>query len=117
MVGDVGSARNAVGELGDERRAADRLQLALLAQRLSERHGVDGGAAFGEVEHRGEDLAVRLAVEVVGPEAHLDGAIAGVVVEEDAAEDELLSLEVLRRELTEVLFDRRHHHNPDRRLL
>ena len=112
VVRDVGGARHAIGELGDERRPADGLQLPLLAQRLAERHGVDRRAALGEIEHRPEDLAMRLTVEVVGPETDLDRAVAGVVVEEDAAEYEFFRFEVLRRKLTEVLFDRRHHHHP-----
>jgi len=41
-------------------------------------------------------LRCAFAVEVVGPKPDLYGAVAGVVVDQDAAEDELLRFEVLR---------------------
>ena len=58
---------------------------------------VDRLAALEQLEHRLEDLAVRLAVEVRGPQelGDLDDRVA---VDEDRAEHRLLGLEALGRQ-------------------
>jgi hypothetical protein len=67
-VDDVGRRRDALGQLRQVRRAADIGELARGLQRLGQRDEVDGLAALRELEHRAEDLAVRAAVEVLGPQ-------------------------------------------------
>ena len=85
VVGDVRGGRHALGQLGQVGGAADVLQLVARPQRVGERDQVDRLVALAQVEHRPEDLAVGLAVEVLGDD-QLDGAIERRVVEQDAAD-------------------------------
>ena len=82
----------------DRGAAADALELAGLLEVLDEREGVDRLADRVQVEHRLEDQAVRLAVEVLRLEALVDDQRGQRGVrQQDGAEDRLLRLEVLRR--------------------
>ena len=107
VVGDVGGAGHLVAEFGEEGRAADLGQLTARFQRVGQGDEVDGLAALGQGEHGLEDGAVRVAVEI-GRGHDLDDAVQGVGVEQDAAEDRLFGLQVLRRHLAQGLFERRH---------
>ena len=96
VVGDVGGGRDAGGELGDVGRAADRLELAARAQRVGHRDRVDRLIAVRQLGHHAEDLAMRLAVEVVGVK-DFERLVDGLVLEQDRAEHRLLGLEILWR--------------------
>ena len=96
VVGDVGGGRDAGGELGDVSRAADRFELAARAQRVGHRDGVDRLVAVRQLGHHAKDLAMRLAIEVVGVE-DFEGLVDGLVLEQDRAEHRLLGLQILRR--------------------
>ena len=95
VVDDVRGSRHVVGERRNERDAADLLEHFLFAQRLGERHEVDGLVVARELEHRLEDDAVRLAVEIIRAQEFLRLG-DGFFFDEHGAEHGLLSLDVLR---------------------
>ena len=66
------TAGTRAGEQVDRGAAADAVELARLLEVLDERERVDRLADRVEVEHRLEDQAVRLAVEVLRLEALVD---------------------------------------------
>ena len=86
-----------VAERGEVARAADRLQLAVALERLRDRDDVYRLAVLEQVQHRREDAAVGLAVEILGVEEvrDLDDRVA---VDEDGAEHGLLGVQVLWRQ-------------------
>ena len=96
VVLDVGRARHAVDEARDVGDAADVLELRRPRQRFLQRDQVDGVAALVELDHRLEDAAVRVAVEVAGVDDRR-GVVERVVAEQDAAEHRALGVEVVRR--------------------
>ena len=77
--------------------AADLLERAALIEPVADGDLVDGLGALIEVEHRGEDLAVPAAVEVLGLQ-DLGGLRDGRLGEQHRAEHRLLGVEVLRRQ-------------------
>ena len=90
--------RHPAGQLIDRRRAADLLELAVLAQRFSDGQMVDLAVALEQLPHRGKHGAVLLAIEVLGPELLLDQECVQVpLVQQHGPEDRLLSLEIMRR--------------------
>ena len=79
--------------------AAGLLELAAGAQVLGEREDVDRLAGAEEREHRLEDRAVALAVEVALAERLLDDVrVVRAVRLQDRAEDGLLGLDRVRRD-------------------
>ena len=97
VLGRVDGGRRRAREARQVGPAADRLQLARPLEGLRDRDDVDRLAPLEQVEHRLEDLAVRLPVEVRGPQelGDLDDRVA---VDEDRAEHGLLGLEALGRQ-------------------
>ncbi len=94
---DVDGGGRVVAEGGEVAGAADRLELAVALERLRDRDDVDRLAVLEELQHRGVDAAVGLAVEVLRVEEvrDLDDRVA---VDEDGAEHGLLGVEVLGRQ-------------------
>ncbi len=88
--------RGLVGEAREVRPSADRLELLAALERLGDRDDVDRLAPLEQVEHRGVDDPVRLAVEVFRAEelGDLDDRVA---IDQDRAEDGLLGFEALGR--------------------
>ena len=98
VLADVADRGHRARQQVDRRAAADALEQAGLLEVLDEREGVDRLADRVQVEHRLEDQAVRLAVEVLRLEALVDDQRGQRGVrQQDRAEDGLLRLEVLRR--------------------
>ena len=87
-----GTPSTSAGEVGG---AAHRLERRLARELVLQGDEIDGLAALGERDHRVEDAAVRVAVEVVAVE-DLGGEVEGVVVHQDRAEHGPLRLEVVR---------------------
>jgi hypothetical protein len=92
----VDRRRGRVRETRQVGAAADGFELAASLERLCHGHDVDRLAPFEELDHRGVDRGVRLAVEVRGTE-ELGDLYDGIAVDQDCAEHRLLSLEALRR--------------------
>jgi hypothetical protein len=88
--------RRLVAQAGEVRAAADLLELVRSLEHLRHGHDVDRLPALEQIEHRREDQAVRLPVEVVRAE-ELGDLDHGVPVDEDGAENGLLGLEALGR--------------------
>ena len=101
VVGDVGRRRHLIDEGRQIDGAADLLELVLLLEALAQGDQVDRLVVLEHVEHRGEETAVRAAVEILRLE-DLDDPRQHRVVEQDRAEDGLLRLDVLRREPVET---------------
>ena len=98
VLADVADGGDRAGQQVDRGAAADVLEQAGLLEVLDERERVDRLADRVQVEHRLEDQAVRLAVEVLRLEALVDDQRGQRGVrQQDRAEDRLLGLEVLRR--------------------
>ena len=90
--------RDPAGELVDRLRAADLLELAVLAQRLRDGQVVDLAVGLVQLEHRREHRAVLLTVEVLRPQMLLDQQRVQVsLVQQDGPEHRLLGLEVVGR--------------------
>ena len=99
VLAGVAGGRDPAGELVDRRRAADLLELAVLAERLRDRQVVDLPVALVQRDHRREHRAVLLAVEVLGAQVLLDEQRVEVsLVEQDGPEHRLLGLQVVRRD-------------------
>ncbi len=96
IVRDIRRGRHDRRQLGDIRGAADHLELAAGAQRVAQRDRIDRLAAVGEIRHRAEDLAMRLAVEIFGGYG-FERKIDRLVIEQDRAQHRLFGLEILRR--------------------
>ena len=95
QVGDVrdrpGEEIDAVGPAGGGERSGG-------AQGVGHGDRVDRLAALVEVEHRGEDGAVALAIEVLGPQRLLDHErVHRALRHQDRPEHRLLCLDVVRR--------------------
>ncbi len=101
VVGDVRRGRHLLDKLAQIRRAADVLQLATRPQRVGQRHQIHRLAAQVEILHGAQDLAVRLAIKIVGDD-ELDGAVERGVVEQNPAQDRFLGLHAVRRDLADV---------------
>ena len=85
-------------EEGEQRRSADRLELAGVSQCLAERDEVHRLAPVAKALHRGEDDAVGLEEEVRGLQ-HLGEARQRLPpLEEHRAEDGPLGIEVVGRD-------------------
>ena len=95
VVDDVRRGRHVVRERRDEGNAADLLEHFLFAQGLGERHEVNGLVVARELEHRLEDDAVCLAVEVVRAQEFLRLG-DGFLLDEHGAEHGLLGFYILR---------------------
>jgi len=93
----VNCGGSVVAQRREVARSADSVQLARALQRLRDGDHVDWLAMLEQLQHRGEDAAVGLAVEVLGMEEvrHLND---GVAVDEDGPEHGLLGIEVLGRQ-------------------
>ena len=88
---------NLIDEGGKVLAAADLLQLALAAQFGSHGHDVNGLGAVVHLEHRAEDDAVGVAVEVLFlDDAHRPSGRAGL--DEHCAQARLFRLQILRRQ-------------------
>src|SRR6185503_7107371 len=99
VVAEGPDARRGSGERVDLGLAADLFELAAGAQVLGEREDVDRLAGGEEREHRLEDRAVALAVEVALAERLLDDVrVVRAVRLQDRAEDGLLGLDRVRRD-------------------
>ena len=88
--------RRLLGERRQVAAAADRLEVAGPLERLGHGDDVDRLATLPEVEHRGVDRPVGLAVEV-GRAEDVRNLDDGVAVDQEGAEDRLLGLEALGR--------------------
>ena len=98
VLADVADGGHRAGEQVDGGAAADALEQAALLEVLDERERVDRLAHRVEVEHRLEDQAVGLAVEVLGLEALVDDQRRQRGVrQQHGAEHGLLGFEVLGR--------------------
>ena len=97
VLGDVDGGGSVIAERGEVARAADCLQFAIPFQRLRDGDHVYRLAVLEEAEHRREDAAVGLAVEVLGVQEvrHLDDRVA---IYQDGAEHGLLRVQVLWRQ-------------------
>jgi hypothetical protein len=98
VVADVARRGDQVRQRVDVRGAARVLEAALLRQLLADRQDVDrlGVGLLLQADHRLEDQAVRLAVEVLGPELDVDQErIERLLRQQDRTEDRRLGLEVL----------------------
>jgi hypothetical protein len=93
----VDRGRRLVGKAGEITATADRLELVIALEGLGDRDDVDGLAAFEQLEDRGKDRPVGLAIEV-GRAQELRHFDDGVAVDEDGAQHGLLGLEALRRQ-------------------
>jgi hypothetical protein len=90
--------RHPAGKLVDRRRPADLLQLAVVAQLLRDRQVVDLVVALVELQHRGEDRAMLLPVEVLRPQLLLhQQRVQVALVEQHGAQNRLLGLQVVGR--------------------
>ena len=96
VVLDVGAPRHAVGQRGDVGGTADLFELARPAQFLAQRHEINRLVALAQRDHLVEDAPVRVAEEVARID-QLDGVVERLVVNQDRAEDRLLSLEIVRQ--------------------
>ena len=98
VLADVADGGDGAGQQVDGGAAADALEQAGLLEVLDERERVDRLADRVQVEHRLEDQAVRLAVEVLRLEALVDDQRGQRRVgEQHGAEHGLLGFEVLGR--------------------
>ena len=77
---------------------AHLLEHALAPEGLRHRDGVGRLPALEQMDHRPEDLPVRLLVELLGDQ-ELDGPREQARLEQDGAEHRPLRLEALRRDL------------------
>ncbi len=94
----MAGGRYHAGQFVHSRRAADRLQLAHLAQAVGDCQDVNRLALVVQREHRFVDHAVALAVEVVRPQPLFDHQrVQRTIRQQDRAEDRLLRVEVVRR--------------------
>jgi hypothetical protein len=93
---DMDGGRGLVREAREVGATADRLELVLALERLRDRDDVDRLAPLEQLERRGIDPAIRLAIEVSRAKelGDLDDRIA---VDQDGPEHRLLGLETLRR--------------------
>src|SRR5271170_2054917 len=107
---DVRSRRHNRRQLRDVRRATDLLEHAAGAQRVGQRDRVDRLAVVGELRHRAEDLAMRLAVEIFRRQ-NFERVIDRVIVEQNRAQHGLFCLEILRRNALQNIV-RRYRHLP-----
>ena len=96
VVLDVGRTRHAVGQRRDVGGSADLVEVAGASKLLLERDEIDRVAALAERDHLVEDAPVRVAEEVARVD-QLRGVIERLVVDQDRAEDRLLSFEVVRK--------------------
>ncbi len=92
---DVGHGGRRVGELGQVARPADLRELLAIAEPRGHRDDVDRRAQRGEVVRGLEDLAVGVAVEMLGLE-DLEHAVEGLAAEEHGGEHRGLGVEVVR---------------------
>jgi hypothetical protein len=93
----VDRGRRRIREARQVGATADAVELVAPLERLGHRDDVDRLAALEQLEDGLEDLAVRLPVEVRGPQ-ELGDLDDRVTVDEDRAEDRLLGLEALGRQ-------------------
>src|SRR5450756_1099436 len=98
VVGGVGRRRHELGQGVHELAPPGALEHALALELGAEGDHVDLFALVVQGEDGAVDEPVRVAVEVVGRERLRDGG-DGVRVDEHGAEDRLLGLEVVRREM------------------
>ena len=89
--------RGVVPEGGEVAGSADRLEFGGAFERLGDRDHVDWLAVLEQVQHRGKDAAVGLAIEILRVEEvrDLDDRVA---VDEDRPEHGLLGVEILGRQ-------------------
>src|SRR5260370_21033366 len=66
-----------------------------------------------ELPHRTEDLAMRLAVKIVGAQ-DFERLVDTLIIEQNRAEDRLLGLEILRRNALQNVVRRCRRHLPPR---
>ena len=98
VMADVGGGRHVLHERAQVREAADVVELLHRLQRLRQRHHVDRLALAAQLRDVPVDDAVRIAVEIVLADDVAD-AVRGLVVEQQAAQDRLLRLQRMRRQL------------------
>ena len=99
VVDDVRGGRLVVCDLGEEDRAADRIELLLDHQPVRKRVQVDGLVLLRERHHRGVELAMDRVVEVVRLQFDVD-RMDRCVVEQQCGEHGLLGFQVVRRHAT-----------------
>jgi hypothetical protein len=92
----VRGSRDLVDELRQRRAAADRVEVALLAQLLGDGDEVDGLTGVEQREGGAEDALVRVEVEVALVQG-VERLLGGFALDEHRAEDGHLGLEGLRR--------------------
>src|SRR5258708_5937857 len=95
---DVPTGWDFVGQVTNGAVATDLFELVAFLQLISERDEIGRLPALVELEHRSIDDAMRIAVEVVGPQ-ELDHLLYRVGLDQDASQDAALSLDVLWQEL------------------
>src|SRR5581483_5873997 len=87
--------------------APDGFQLAVVLQDIRQRDNIHRLVAVAELDHGAKNLAVALAVKILGPE-HLEHVVDRFVVEQNAAQHRRLGFEILRRNFAEVVFQGGH---------
>lgn len=95
VVRDIRGGRHDRRQLRDVRGAADLLEHTLGAQRVRQRDRIHRLGMVGELRHRAENLAMRLAVEVFRRQ-NLERVVNRVVVEQNRAQYGLFCFEILR---------------------
>ena len=96
VLGGMDRGGRLVGQAREVGPAADRLELFLALERLGHRHDVDGLAPVEQLQDRGVDPGVRLAVEVLRTQ-ELRDLDDGIAIDEDRPEHGLLGFKTLRR--------------------
>ena len=102
VVLDARTVRNAVDQSGDVADVANRLQFLALIEFFDQRNHVDRSRGLGQIDHAGEDAAMRIEREVLRLQM-LGGFVVGKIVEQDRAQDGALGFNVRRKRVRETV--------------